>query len=176
MQVGAISPRTRRRLFFLLLLALSCVGTTLFVVLRVKAAPQESIAFSHQAMVQAGVTCLYCHADARRSPAAGMPSVEKCMGCHRTIATDNPEVQKLAGYWNRQEAIPWPRLNRLPRFVYFTHRVHIAQGLNCERCHGDVGHMELAQPVVLMNMGWCLSCHNSQPNAGQLRSCVVCHQ
>ncbi len=47
---------------------------------------------------------------------------------------------------------------------------------NCERCHGDVGHMQEARPVVRMNMGWCLSCHETQPNAAQLRDCVVCHQ
>jgi hypothetical protein len=30
--------------------------------------------------------------------------------------------------------------------------------------------------VVTMDMGWCLDCHNQQPNKAQLRDCVVCHQ
>jgi hypothetical protein len=142
------------------------------------AAPLQPIAFNHETMVQKGVSCLFCHPNAIKSPVAGMPSVEKCMGCHDVIATDEPEeINKLAGYWERQEPIPWVRVNRLPRFVYFSHQVHIvAGGLNCERCHGDVGHMAEARPVVNMNMGWCLSCHQQQANAQQLIDCVVCHQ
>ncbi len=176
MRVGIASPRARRRVLFLLLLALVCIGIVLFLALQVAAAPRESVAFNHQSMVQAGIPCLFCHTDAPRSPVAGIPSVEKCMGCHQVIATGNSEVQKVAGYWARQQPIPWPRVNQLPRFVYFSHRVHITRGLNCERCHGDVGHMAMDRPVLRMNMGWCLSCHGAQPNAAQLRDCVVCHQ
>jgi hypothetical protein len=142
-----------------------------------QATSQQPIEFDHEAMVQAGIACLFCHADATRSPAAGMPSVAKCMGCHEVIATGAPAIQAVADYWQRDEPIPWVRVNRLPRFVYFSHRVHIvAAGLNCERCHGDVAHMQVAEPVAPMNMGWCLGCHNQQPNSAQLRDCVVCHQ
>jgi len=90
---------------------------------------------------------------------------------------DSPEILELAGYWDRQEPIRWARVNQLPRFVYFSHQVHVvAAGLNCERCHGDVGQMKEARPVVKMNMGWCLGCHEEQPNGAQLRDCIVCHQ
>jgi c(7)-type cytochrome triheme protein len=124
-----------------------------------RAAPQQPIQFNHQLMVGAGI-----------------PSVQTCMGCHTVIASDRPEVQKLAGYWERQEPIPWVRIYRVPRFVFFNHSVHIAAALNCERCHGDVGNMVETYGVVDMNMGWCLGCHNQQPNAAQLRDCVVCHR
>jgi c(7)-type cytochrome triheme protein len=99
------------------------------------------------------------------------------MGCHAVIATDAPGIQTVAEYWQRGEPIRWVRVNRLPRFVYFSHRVHVvAAALNCERCHGDVAHMKIAEPVAHINMGWCLDCHNQQPNSAQLRDCVVCHQ
>jgi c(7)-type cytochrome triheme protein len=98
------------------------------------------------------------------------------MGCHRVIATEHPEVQKLAGYWEEQEPIPWVRIYRVPRFVFFTHQVHVNAALNCEDCHGDVGNMETTHATVVMDMGWCLRCHNSQPRAPQLRDCVVCHR
>jgi c(7)-type cytochrome triheme protein len=128
-------------------------------------------------MVQKGITCLFCHADATRSSVAGMPSVQKCMGCHIVIARDDPEVIKLAAYWQRQEPIPWVRVNQLPRYVYFSHQAHVAAAsLNCETCHGDVSHMTVDQPVVQMNMGWCLSCHKKQANAPQLMECDTCHQ
>jgi c(7)-type cytochrome triheme protein len=127
-------------------------------------------------MVGVGIDCLFCHADAVRSPAAGMPSVQKCMGCHKVIAANTQPIQTLTSYWEQQKPIPWKRVYQLPRFVYFSHEVHINAGLNCERCHGDVAHMNEAQKVVEMDMGWCLKCHNQQSNARQLRDCVVCHQ
>jgi hypothetical protein len=159
-----------------LVVVLAGGGVILGLATRAQAAPPQPIAFNHQVMVQAGVDCLFCHGDAMRSPSAGIPSVGKCMGCHKIIATDNPEVKKLADYWTRNAAIPWVRVNELPRFVYFSHQVHVAAGLNCEQCHGDVGHMAVVRPVVVMNMGWCLNCHSQQSNAPQLRDCVVCHK
>jgi c(7)-type cytochrome triheme protein len=141
-----------------------------------RAAPEQPIAFNHQIMVGAGMPCLYCHSSAMRSPSAGIPSVQKCMGCHPVIAGDRPDVQRLAGYWERQEPIPWARIYQVPRFVFFNHSVHIAAALNCERCHGDVGNMVETYGVADMNMGWCLGCHNEQPNADQLKDCVVCHR
>lgn len=171
----------RRRLLISvgIVIVLIIFGAAYFLLFETKtqAAPEQPLAFNHEVMVQAGIPCLYCHTGATKSPMAGIPSVEKCMGCHKIIATDKPEIQKLAGYWERQEPIPWARVNVLPRFVYFSHRVHVvAAELKCERCHGDVGHMTVARPVVKMDMGWCLSCHQQQPNARQLTDCVVCHQ
>lgn len=149
----------------------------LFVTRSQAATVTQPMPFPHQTMVQAGVDCVFCHNTAMKSPAANIPSVQRCMGCHKVIATNTPNIQILKGYWDRQEPIPWKRVYTLPRFVYFSHEVHVqAAGLNCERCHGDVGHMMEAQPVVKMNMGWCLSCHDQQPNAAQLKDCVVCHQ
>jgi hypothetical protein len=63
-----------------------------------RAAAEQPLAFNHQAMVKLGANCLFCHTDAPRSLAAGMPSEQKCMGCHVVIATNNPEIQKLTGY------------------------------------------------------------------------------
>ncbi len=148
----------------------------LFFAPKTQAAEQQPITFNHEAMVQLGIQCLFCHTEARRSPAAGMPSVERCIGCHKTISADLPVIQQVTGYWNRQEPIPWVRVNQVPRFVFFSHQVHIAAGRNCEECHGDVGHMAVARPVLTMNMGWCLTCHEQQPNAAQLLDCVVCHR
>lgn len=33
--------------------------------------------------------CLYCHEDAERSPYAGVPATERCMGCHNQIWNDS---------------------------------------------------------------------------------------
>ncbi len=159
-----------------IIIVVALVALLFFTTRKASAGPQQPIAFNHQIMVQIGINCLFCHTDATKSPSAGIPSVEKCMGCHRVIATSVPAIQTLAGYWERQEPIPWARVNQLPRFVFFDHHVHIAQGINCERCHGDVGNMTVDHPVVRMNMGWCLSCHEQQPNASQLIECAICHR
>ena len=164
----------------IILVLLIALGAVLFLRANQAQAAQTAsppIAFTHKVMVGAGINCVFCHSGAMKSPVAGIPSVQLCMGCHTVIDPTNTEIQKVAAYWQRHEPIPWPRVNQLPRFVYFSHQVHVtAGGLNCERCHGRVGQMTLAQPVVKMNMGWCLNCHNQQPNAEQLNDCNVCHK
>jgi c(7)-type cytochrome triheme protein len=176
MRVIRSLPSLWRLIAGVVLVVIVLVGAYFVFASRSRAAPQQPIEFNHQLMVGVGIECLFCHSNATRSPAAGIPSVQKCMGCHPLIAADSPAIKELAGYWERQEPIPWVRVYRLPRFVYFNHRVHVAAGLNCERCHGDVGNVPETYTVVDMNMGWCLSCHNKQPNAAQLRDCVVCHR
>ncbi len=169
--------RLRRTGMSLIGFAAVVILALLFLGPKPKATAEQPIKFDHEAMVQQGVQCLYCHPDALHSQAAGMPSVQRCMGCHKVIATESPEIKELAGYWERQQPVLWERVYDLPRFTYFSHRMHVTVGgLNCEACHGDVGHMEVAQEAVKMNMGWCLDCHEAQPNAHQLRDCVVCHQ
>ena len=169
-------PRPLLLILGAVLVLIVLIGAYLLFASGSRAAPQQPIQFNHQLMVEAGMPCLYCHSDALQSPSAGIPSVEKCMGCHNVIATEQPEVQKLAGYWERRETIPWARVYQVPRFVFFNHSVHLAAGRNCEECHGDVGNMVETYAVVDMNMGWCLNCHNKQPNANQLKDCVVCHR
>lgn len=162
----------------ILLIVVGALAGVLLTRMQVRAAPSQPIAFSHQTHVQAGVQCLFCHSSPLRADIASIPSVQKCMGCHAMVATDKPEVQVLAGYWERKEPIPWNRVNYQPEFVYFSHRAHLASGLNCENCHGDVGAMTVARPVVKMDMGWCLDCHLEEPpeKIARLSDCLTCHK
>jgi hypothetical protein len=145
---------------------------------RLLAAPEQPFAYSHQTHVEAGIQCLYCHAQATRSTIAGIPSVERCMGCHQVISAEEETVRQLAGYWERGETIPWVRVNDQPDFVYFSHRPHLGAGINCETCHGDVGNMDEARPVFRMDMGWCLECHTDQDpeHVTRLVDCLACHK
>jgi len=154
--------------------------------------PVQPIFFSH--VIHAGafkIDCQYCHSGARRSSAAGLPSVERCMGCHKIVAAQgNPEVQKLHGYWERKEPIPWVRVFKVPEHAKFVHKNHIQAGLPCQTCHGRIEAMEqVAAPVtgqsltndVLnlalapnlapnpLSMGWCVECHRAA-NGGQIAS------
>jgi hypothetical protein len=140
------------------------------------AADDQPIAFNHRIHALNEIQCQYCHYGVNQSPSAVIPSVEKCMGCHTHIATDSPEIEKLAGYWERQEPIPWVRINQQPDFVYFRHHPHIAAGVSCGACHGDVATMDVVEPVVDMNMGFCLDCHDEHGDKEVLWDCTVCHR
>lgn len=162
-------------LVLLILLVLSAIALSRRAAL---AAPDQPIDFSHAIHDDAGVQCLYCHPSAMRSDTAGMPSVQKCVGCHRTIATDREEVNVLLGYWERQEPIPWEEVVRMVDHVYFSHQPHLQSGINCETCHGNVSEMDVANPAVEMDMGWCLACHYEQPEekVARLADCLACHK
>ncbi|MBI5961472.1 MAG: cytochrome c3 family protein [Chloroflexi bacterium] len=140
------------------------------------AADEQPIKFSHQAHAKNDISCQFCHVGVTHGPVAGIPSVEKCMGCHSHIATANEEIEKLTQYWEKQEPIPWVRVNRQPSYVYFNHYSHVAAGVGCGSCHGDVKTMTIAEPVVEMNMGFCLDCHAEQENKDALYDCAVCHR
>jgi hypothetical protein len=114
------------------------------------------------------INCLYCHSYARRSIVAGIPPLAKCMGCHKHVATEKPEIVKLTEYWKRGEPVPWKKVHDLPDFVYFSHERHVQrfvfqQGQPvqqvCGYCHGDVKTMGVAEKQKKLTMGWCLSCH-----------------
>ena len=165
-------------IFITLLIIVGVAGAILLTRAQVLAAPDQPIAYSHRIHVKAGIQCLFCHSSALRSAVASVPSVEKCMGCHAVIATESEAVQAVASYWAQGKPIPWNRVNRQPDFVFFSHQPHMGAGLNCETCHGDVGRMDVIQPVVKMDMGWCLDCHLKQPEekVARLADCLVCHK
>lgn len=158
-------------------LVVIAVAILLLVNSSTTAAEDQPIAFSHQTHVaENGLQCQFCHSGVSQSPVAGIPSVELCMGCHTHIATDNPEVQKLTDYWQNNDPVPWQRVYEQPDFVYFAHHPHIAAGVTCGSCHGDVGNATEVEEVVEMNMGFCLDCHAEQENKDALWDCAVCHR
>ena len=73
------------------------------------------------------INCMYCHTYARRSMVAGIPPIQKCIGCHQSIDSvrDKPRIQKLFEYWDAKKAIPWKKVHDLPDFVRFNHERHI---------------------------------------------------
>jgi hypothetical protein len=162
----------------LILVVVGVIAGVFFTRAQVYAAPEQPIAYSHKVHVEAGIQCLFCHTSALKTPLAGIPSMQKCMGCHDVIATDNPDIQQVASYYESGEPIPWVRVNLQPDFVYFNHQPHLGAGLNCETCHGDVGQMDVTRQTVKMDMGWCLDCHINQPDekVGRLADCLACHK
>ncbi len=139
-----------------------------------EAPPVQPIAFSH--VIHAAdnqIPCQYCHVYVRRSFVAGVPSVERCMGCHRMIEKNSPEIEKLKGYWKRKEAIPWVKVNDLPDFVRFPHKRHIAKEIACTRCHGPVKTMEVVRKGPVQKMPDCVQCHRAEKAS---IDCWTCHK
>ena len=158
----------------------------------------QPINFPHNVHVQTyKLDCQYCHSDARRSEYAGLPSVQRCLGCHKITAADKPEIQKLAQYAAKNEPIPWVRVFKVPEFTYFPHKAHVRGGVACQTCHGPVETMTTAagatgprlvndllhvaglRPAApALSMGWCIDCHRKENAARGLRApldCVACH-
>jgi hypothetical protein len=136
--------------------------------------PAQPIDFSHR--LHAGkyeIPCQYCHIHARRSISAGVPSVQKCVGCHESIATDRPQIKKLMNYWENREPIPWVKVYDLPDFVYFPHKRHLRAGVECQTCHGPVETMKIVSRTTPMKEEDCLACHKER-RVEHGTDCSVC--
>jgi hypothetical protein len=96
------------------------------------------------------------------------------MTCHEFIATDRPEIQKLAAYNSRGEDIPWQRVYgwNEEAHVRFNHAPHIRAEVSCATCHGDVAQMTDAKRVVNHSMGFCVQCHAERQVSND---CLTCH-
>ncbi|TPN86063.1 c-type cytochrome [Aquimarina algicola] len=147
--------------------------------------PIQPIHYSHR--IHAGenqIECKYCHSSARVSKHSGIPSLNVCMNCHKSIsevaeatATEDyskefydGEIQKLykavgwdadsQSYTGKTEPVKWVRIHNLPDFAYFNHSQHVSvAGVECQKCHGPVEEMEIMYQHAPLTMGWCINCH-----------------
>ncbi|MBI5418885.1 MAG: cytochrome c3 family protein [Deltaproteobacteria bacterium] len=164
-----------------ILAALGYFGASLLLVAgfgylwhRTDPAPEQPIAFPHT--VHAGnlrMPCTFCHVFAELSRHAGAPPVQKCMDCHRAIATDREEIRKLTRHYEEKRPIEWKRVYAVPDFIYFSHKRHLRAGLECSTCHGDVAGMKRVRRVSNLVMGWCVSCHRARKAP---LDCPTCHK
>lgn len=133
----------------------------------------QPIAFSHRLHVtDKQIDCLYCHSTAERSLSAGLPAVEKCLGCHDHIIPLHEEIQKLKAFQRQKRPLPWVRVTYNPDHVYFPHYRHTLKGVRCQECHGEVETVDRLRKVTIY-MGFCLSCHKER---GAPLTCTACHQ
>ena len=158
-------------------------------------APVQPIAYSHA--THAGklkIDCLYCHYGATRSDVAGVPPVSVCMNCHNAVrkvagaAEPSVEIARLVAAWETRlssapKGIEWTRIHDLPDFVHFSHRVHVANDIRCQECHGPVQDMARVRQASSLSMGWCVNCHRQQKSVapshwkrtGGPLDCAACH-
>src|SRR5665213_1889365 len=126
----------------------------------------QPVPFSHEHHVAGlGIDCRFYHTSVEVSSTAGMPPTYTCMTCHSQIWTNAgllaPVRQSLAD----NKPIVWNRVTDLPDYVFFNHSIHIAKGVGCSSCHGQVDRMPLTYKAKSLTMQFCLNCHsNPGPN------------
>ena len=123
-------------------------------------APGQPVLFSHRHHAgELRIDCRFCHATVETSAVAGLPSAQVCLNCHSQLFTDTAMLQPVVRAATGQQPLAWTRVTRLPDHVFFNHGVHVAQGVACLACHGELGRMALTAKARRLDMRWCLDCH-----------------
>lgn len=121
---------------------------------------EQAVPFSHEHHVGGlGIDCRYCHTGVEESAFAGYPPTHTCMSCHSQLWTGAPMLAPVRQSLARGEPLRWHRVHDLPDFVYFNHSIHVAKGVGCTTCHGQIDEMPLMMKANTLYMGWCLECH-----------------
>lgn len=166
----------------------------------------QPIPFSHKHHAGTfAIECLYCHAGTDRSPSAGVPSVELCMGCHSQFPASYDElegIRTLKDHWgvevvqedgawksqprdpSRARSIEWAQVHRLPEYVQFRHNRHVQAGFDCRQCHGPVEEMDKVHVLDdTVWWPWLLPtrtlemgwCVDCHRENGASQDCYTCH-
>lgn len=136
--------------------------------------PAQPIPYSHS--LHAGdlvMDCRYCHWAVEFSDHANVPSTQTCMNCHQLILTSSERLMRLKESWSTDMPLRWVRVHKLPDYTYFEHAAHLAAGVGCSSCHGNVAQMIEVMQVEPLSMGWCLECHRAPDDHLRPRDQVI---
>jgi hypothetical protein len=161
----------------------------------------QPVDFSHKVHAdKAGAKCEDCHSFRPDGTFAGLPTVDKCAGCHAVpMGTTAAEKNFIDQYVTPNREPQWGAYARQPENVVFSHAAHVKRaGMTCESCHGDTGASNTLRPVQVdrisgysrdiwkiqatlagkpmehgMKMVDCVACHHQK---GLEHSCLDCHK
>ncbi|MCC7307274.1 MAG: cytochrome c3 family protein [Acidobacteria bacterium] len=121
---------------------------------------QQPVQFSHKHHAgDDGIDCRYCHSTVETTATASIPPTQTCMNCHSQIWSDSPYLEPVRASFRDNKPIEWQRVHDLPEFVYFNHSIHVAKGVGCSTCHGQVDNMPAVYQENTLQMEWCIACH-----------------
>ena len=121
---------------------------------------QQPVQFSHKHHVgDDGIDCRYCHQTVETTASAGMPATQTCMNCHSQLWAESPYLEPVRASFRDNKPIEWQRVHDLPEYTYFNHSIHIAKGVGCSTCHGQIDNMPAVYQENTLQMEWCLACH-----------------
>jgi hypothetical protein len=161
----------------------------------------QPVDFSHKIHAEkAGAKCEDCHAFRDDGTYAGIPTLDKCAGCHAAaMGTTAEEKRFIDNYVTPNREPQWLSYARQPENVYFSHIAHVKLGqVKCAQCHGNEGGTAASRPYKEdpisgysrdiwgqpvgriglrtaggMRMDDCVACHRRQ---GLEYSCLGCHK
>ncbi|HEX3745745.1 MAG TPA: menaquinone reductase multiheme cytochrome c subunit QrcA [Bryobacteraceae bacterium] len=155
----------------------------------------EPVNFSHKIHTdKAGTKCEDCHSFRDDGTFAGVPTVDKCAGCHAApMGTTAAEKSFIDNHVTPNREPQWASYARQPENVSFSHAAHVKRaGLACAVCHGNTGTSDGLRPYRIdrisgysadiwripntphgMKMTDCVNCHRQH---GQENSCLDCHK
>jgi hypothetical protein len=127
---------------------------------------QQPVQFSHKHHVgDDGIDCRYCHTSVETAASAGIPPTQTCMNCHNQLYSDQDYLEPIRASYRDNKPIEWQRVHDLPGYAYFNHSIHVAKGVGCATCHGQIDNMPAVYQENTLQMEWCLACHkNPAPN------------
>lgn len=139
--------------------------------------PGQPLDFSHKIHAgELGLPCQTCHAGARPEALASImsfPDTQTCMACHQSMVTGKASIQKLVGFHQTGEPVPWVRIYQVLEGVNWSHKPHLQSGIACESCHQDVRQMAIMTQVTAVTaMATCISCHEAHTARV---GCDTCH-
>lgn len=136
---------------------------------------EQPFDFPHDIHAGRKIACTeYCHEAALTGPAAGLPGVRTCLGCHNTIAADRPRIREIAAMFAEGRDFAWQRVyGYVPQaHVRFNHAPHLRADVECATCHGDIASGTVAERNVDLTMGFCVNCHQEREAS---IDCLTCH-
>jgi hypothetical protein len=161
----------------------------------------QPVDFSHKVHAdKAGTKCEDCHSFREDGTFAGLPTVDKCAGCHAApMGATVAEKNFIDQYVTPNREPRWAVYARQPTNVSFSHIAHVKRAnLTCESCHGDTGTSSTLRPYQVdrisgysrdiwkvqttqagkpmahgMKMADCVECHRRK---GLEHSCLDCHK
>ena len=136
--------------------------------------PPQPIQFSHKAHAgTAKIQCKMCHPSPDPGEYMRIAAASVCLQCHSAIKTDSPDIVKLAEFAKEERPVPWNPVYKIPSFVFFSHRAHIAAGHDCKQCHGDVTQRDALFRETDISMNGCMNCHTKFKASN---GCSFCHE
>ncbi len=161
----------------------------------------QPVDFSHKIHAEkAGAKCEDCHSFRDDGTYAGIPTLDKCSGCHAAaMGTTVAEKNFIDQYVTPNREPQWLSYAQEPENVYFSHIAHVKLGhVKYEQCHGNEGGAATLRPYQQdpisgysrdiwgrpvsriglrteggMKMDDCVDCHRPQ---GFEYSCLDCHK
>ena len=81
-----------------------------------------------------------------------------------SLYADSPALALVRESYRTGQPLEWNRVHDLADFAYFNHSIHVAKGVGCSTCHGEIDNMPAVYQESTLQMEWCIACHREPGN------------